>query len=325
MSELKSNFNLLYGKEALKIYDIINVSDNWDFSNISTFKEFIPVVNSIKDFGIQVDKVKNYKDFKNCIKSDPILKYDNKKVCIAFSGGLDSVYQSLYLREQGHEVHLLHISNLNTYTNGQELKVTKEFAEKFNFPLELVEFHKSGKKIWQENPFKDFLIYSICIDWCMKNKCSNISSGDDLRLSIKDSVFETNISDSKELTLNFFKEFSNITFIPINKDITKDKRLDYLEKFNARDYYNSCVGPGRLTQYLHNLNEQKYNVKVDKWNCASCRKCCSHVWYDYVFNNKTYSEDFLEKCWNKMSIGADANFFKNKKTFEERKKALLDY
>lgn len=325
MSELKSKFDLVYGKEALKIYDVINVSDNWDFSTFDTFKEFISVITLIRNYGLQIDKVKDYKESKNYINSISIPKYNNKKACVAFSGGLDSVYQSLYLKEQGYEVHLLHIANMNAYTNGQELKVTKEFAEKFNFPLEIVEFHKSGKKIWQENPFKDFLIYSICIDWCIKNECSNISSGDDLRLSIKDSVFETNISDSKELTISFFKEFPNIVFIPVDASITKDKRLKYLEKFNARDYYDSCVGPGRLTQYLHNLNEQKYNVKIDKWNCVTCRKCCSHIWYDHVFNNKEYPKDFLERCWDKMSIGADANFFKGKKTFEERKQALMNY
>lgn len=325
MSELESKFNLCLGKEALDVYDLMNIDTSWDFSKKEIPEEFISVITKIVDYGLSVKKLNSV--LLPTIKK-PFLnfeKYDNKKICVAFSGGLDSVYQSLYLREQGYDVYLLHIANMNAYTNGQELKVAKEFAEKFNFPLEIVTFHKSGKKVWQENPFKDFLIYSICLDWCKLNNCSKISSGDDLRLSIKDSVFETNVSDSKELTSSFFNNIQNIEFIPVDAKITKDKRLKCLEKFNARDYYNSCVGPGRITQYLHNLNEKKYNVKIDKWNCATCRKCCSHIWYDYVFNDKEYSKDFLERCWEKMSIGADANFFKGKKTFEERKQALLSY
>lgn len=325
MSDLKLNFPLIYGKKALEVYDKINTSNNWDLSNIEIPPEFISTIELIGKKGLEENKIENFKIPNSYVNLQKIPFYKNKKVCLAFSGGLDSVYQSLYLREKGYEVYLLHISNLNAYTNGQELKVTREFSKKFNFYLEEIEFHKSGKKIWQENPFKDFLIYSICIDWCIKNKCNNISSGDDLRLSLKDVVFETNVSDSKELTLSFFKKFPFINFISVIPSVTKDKRLKYLDQFNARDYYNSCVGPGRLTQYLHNLNEKKYNVSLDKWNCASCRKCCSHIWYDYIFNNKNYPNNFLERCWDKMSIGADATFFKGKKSLEERKQALLSY
>lgn len=326
MSYIETRIPLNLSIYALKVYDIMNTSTNWDFSTCETPKEFISVIRLLSNYGLSIKKVNSfieptlYKSITMNIKDN-----QNKKVCLAFSGGLDSVYQALYLREQNYDVYLFHIENMNAYTNGQELKVAREFAKKFNFPLTTIRFHKTGNKVWQENPFKDFLIYSACIDWCDYNDCNLISSGDDMRLSMKDSVFETNVSDSKEATSEFFKNFINIKFIPVDATVTKDKRLKYLEKFNARDYYNSCVGPGRLTKYYHNKYEIKYNVKLDAWNCASCRKCCSHIWYDYAFNNKKYPVDLLERCWDKMSVGADATFFKGKKTFEEKKKALLNY
>lgn len=324
MSRLEASFPLYFSNEALKIYDKINVSDAWDFSNELVLKQFASVLEHLGSDGLIVNKLK---DFKAGIEKDFVISVtpNKKKVCLAFSGGLDSVYQALYLKEQGYDVYLLHIANLNAYTNGQELKITKAFAEKFNFPLEIIKFHKTGKKIWQENPFKDFLIYSACIDWCISNECNIISSGDDMRLSIEDSIFETNVSDSKELTSIFFDSFKDVHFIPVDASITKDKRLNYLEKFNARDYYDSCVGPGRLTKYLHNKYENQYNVKLDAYNCASCRKCCSHIWYDYVFNGKQYPVELLDRAWKKMSIGADEKFFKGKETFEEKKQALLNY
>lgn len=321
---IESDFNLCLSEIALDNYVKMNTR-NWE---IDTCEEFSYPILELCKRGVALHELHSYQV--NVNKSVNLESFeDNKKVCVAFSGGLDSVYQSLMLREKGYDVVLLHVNNLNRYSNGQEFIVSKEFADKFKFPLEVVDFSSptkgAFKKEWKENPFKDFLIYSLCIDYCVANKIKNVSSGDDLRLSIEDSVFDTNVSDSRELTIEFFKSFPQVKFIPLDSSVMKHGRLAFVHSRGVGDFYDSCVGPGRLTRYLHDLNEQKFGVKLDRWCCGSCRKCCSHVWYDYCFNGLSYPEKFLERCWKKMSVGADEKFYKGKKTLEERKQALLDY
>lgn len=321
---IDADFSLRLSEIALDNYVKMNRRE-WE---IDTCEELSCPIKELCKRGVALHEVHSYQV--NVNKSVNLGNIgNNNKVCVAFSGGLDSVYQSLKLREEGYDVILLHVNNLNRYSNGQEFIVSKEFADKFKFSLEVIDIKSTlkgkFKKEWKENPFKNFLIYSLCVDYCIANGIKNISSGDDLRLSIEDSVFDTNVSDSRELTIEFFKSFTQVNFIPVDNTVMKSGRLEFVHSVGAGDFYDSCVGPGRLTRYLHDLNEKKFGVKLDKWCCGSCRKCCSHVWYDYCFNGVSYPQKFLDRCWKKMSIGADEKFYKGKKTLDERKEALLDY
>lgn len=317
---LVSNYELTFTQLVMNDYKYCNVKRELEFYPDFRLKYFYNILAPKINKHVKYTEVYSYESFVD----------DPEKVLLCFSGGLDSVYQAMKLREKGYEVYLLHISNMNAYTNGQELKIVQQFAEKNNFKLFVVNFTAFNKKDnpwrkeFQENPVKDLLFYSIAIDYGKLFGIKNISSGDDLRLELKDAITDTNIGDAKELTEAIFKGFPEYNFIPVEKS-TKADRLAYLEKLNLKDEYYSCVGPGRLNQYLHESNSKKFNVTLDKYVCGSCRKCCSHVWYDYIFNHKTFPQDFLEHCWSKMSIGADAEFFKNAKTLEERKQALLNY
>lgn len=253
-------------------------------------------------------------------------KQDNNKVVVAFSGGLDSVYQALYLRNNGYDVTLLHVKNMNKYTNGQEAIAAKEFAERFNFNLEIVDYHAVSKhKEWNENPFKTSLCYALCLDYCLHTGTRIISSGDDMRLNAVDTDLDNNFGDCREVTELFFKNFDNITYLPVDDNIHKGLRLEYLSKNNARDYYYSTTTPGRLVKYLHDLNEKKFNVKLDKWCALSERKDCMHCLLEYYYSNVNYPEKMIEHCWNKIAIGPDKNFFGKHLSLEKRIQNLVDY
>ena len=253
----------------------------------------------------------------------------NNKVLICFSGGLDSVYQALKLREQGYEVVLLHVANMNKYTNGQELKATKNFAQDFNFDLEIVEMKASGKsKYWYENPFKNTLLYSIAFEYMQVLGIKNLSCGDDLRLPLVECEKAYNIADTKELTLAFINELIrnyNIDFIPVDDRVEKAGRLKYLRQVCspvtntlAVDYYYSCVAGGRFNASLHSRNEAKFGIKLEKYNCGSCRKCCIHSIMDHYVNGLQYSDSYLNHCWDKVAVGSDAIYFGKHLTIEQK-------
>lgn len=263
----------------------------------------------------------------------------NNKVLLAFSGGLDSVYQALWLKENNYIVTLFHVKNMNFYTNGKEFQVVKEFAEHFDFPLVVCEFQQNTKdnnykKYWRENSFKNTLLYCMMIDYCIENKIHYISSGDDLRLDIKDTVTGTNVADAYQVTTSFFDNLPlNIEFIGINgvkkhletENIHKGLRLKKMKDLNIFDYFYSCVNPGRFNQSNHNRIEKKFNVQLEKWNCGVCRKCAYHSLLRHYFLGESFNASFIDFCWSKICNGADYEFFKPTLSLKKRIQNLYDY
>lgn len=308
-----------YASYALDVYKQLNKEFFDDFETIGLFK---PVLWQIMLCHKQYPAITFTKAEK------PVFEKNDNRVMLCCSGGLDSVYQALKLRESGHEVILMHLNGANFYENGQAYKVFKEFAAKFGFKTyepKISPKHKgSYKKFWAENSFKDFLIYSIAIDYMLMHGIRYLSSGDDMRLDVKDQVTGVNTGDAKQLTEAFLTSFG-VEFLPVDRTVDKAQRLAYLERFNARDYYLSCVGPGRLIKSQHERYEKKFGVKYDKWCCFSCRKCCFHLLADHYYNNKPLPQELIDRCWDKIAVGADEAFFGKHLDLQTRIKNLKDY
>ena len=110
------------------------------------------------------------------------------------------------------------------------------------------------------------------------------------------------------------KKTFGIEFIPIQKInntlVHKGIRLQKLIDMEALDLFYSCVNPGRFNQSNHDRINKKFNIQLEKWNCGVCRKCAFHSLLLYYYLNKDYPKDFIDFCWNKISNGADYEFFK---------------
>jgi len=305
-------------QNALDVYKFTNTKS---FTNRAVASCFVNTLNLIADAHEQ----KEYKETFD-VELKPMV--ENKKVLVLFSGGLDSVYQAINLRKRGYEVQLFHLRNQNKYTNGQEEKVVKLFAEKYSFPLFMGKFTSNDKseykKYWQENSWKNFLLYTIAYCYCIENDIGNISSGDDLRLSMSEAVVGTNLSDSKELTTTFIHDMS-LNFIACDGD--KESRLRFIFDNNLENDYYSCVSPGRMNQYWHNYYSKKFNIsQVEKYNCLICRKCAMHLLLrKYYLHNITFDQEAENYLWKKVSIGADNVFFDLSIPLEKRIQNLKDY
>ena len=88
-------------KMIAPLYDNFNKKEfDKELVTFSGLKDFVSIVyNSFN----QQTKINTFDiSVKNSLR-------ENKRVLLAFSGGLDSVYQALILREHGYEVVLFHV------------------------------------------------------------------------------------------------------------------------------------------------------------------------------------------------------------------------
>lgn len=232
------------------------------------------------------------------------IQTNNSKVLLGFSGGLDSCFQALSLQSE-YEVILYHLRNINTYENGMSTKVARQFAEtsKLEYIEEIYKNAKQYRKEIPENPIKNQLIIALMLEYCNKNDINKITLGDPFNLKLIEATPGINLTDANEITeifLDTMKHYYDFEFIPMKYYKDKNQELNYLTEANYRDIFYSCLAPGRINQYLHNRIENKYNIKLPKYNCGSCRKCCTQVLLDYYDNHTEYPENFINNCWRKL-------------------------
>ena len=312
-----------YSKDALDIYKYLNPE---------VFPSDLTVLNIFEHCLKEIYRIHN-QDVELYIQDFiPMIIPENNRVLLAFSGGLDSMYQAFYLKDKGYGVTLFHVKNMNYYTNGKEYQVVEEFSTKYNFDFVVYSFKQNTKenpykKHWRENSFKNILLYTMMLDYCCHCGIHYISSGDDLRLNPKDCVIGTNVADVHTVNLSFFEDVKkkfNIDVIWTNPE-HKGIRLQKLQELGALDNFYSCVNPGRFNQSNHNRIQNKFNVKIEKWNCGVCRKCAFHSLLRYYYLHENYPQDFIDFCWSKICIGADYEFFKPTLPMDVRISNLYNY
>lgn len=273
----------------------------------------------------------------------PQPKDEKRSVVLGFSSGLDSTYQAIRLKENGYNVHLLFIRGMNSYEGGQAWKSAPEMANRLGMELISMNMKKNMSKSlttnpykqqWPENPMKNEVILSAMVDLCLSRGYSNISMGDDLGLSLSDSVPGVNTSDAKEITESFMEYFvdsrfpGRISLLTIPKNEGKDVRLDKLLEYGLENLYYSCVTQGRFNQSFKRRVESKFGVKLFKNNCGTCRKCCMHNLILHYVGKQILPENYLAYCWEKMQMSgkqADAKFFNQDLPIEVRIHNLFHY
>lgn len=269
------------------------------------------------------------------------LHRDDKKVCLGFSCGLDSVAQAVYLSESGYNVACFNMKGVNTYENAQADKRAAQIIAKIpNVSLVQASIKKCSKKScqfkqqWPENPMKNQMILAFMLDWCIENGCNKISLGDDFDLDIADAVPGINLTDAKQITLSFLEALKtacqDIEFLKI--DSSKHNKLDRIKTLMSKglqDDFYSCVAPGRFNRSFHERNQTKFGVDVFNGNCGcSCRKCSMHNLLLHYGNVKKFPQDFIDACWKKMydnAHSADYEFFKPELPLEKRIQNLFSY
>lgn len=316
---IESDFKSTYSELGEKIYNIFNQ------------KYFNQRIEFPICFGDWIELIYNKFEQENpTIFNTPISKIylpENKKdVLLACSGGLDSIYQYFQLKQQGYNVILYHLRNANFYENGQSHNSINEFAKKYNVKLVEPILHQTHdkyySKYWHENPVKNQMIVLTMIDYCYENGINQIAIDGSWDIPISQTTAGIDVTDAPENCDYFIESLkmyvSGLEYIR-TPFVNKADKIKYLYENRVMDNIYSCLGPGKFNQYRHECAEEKYGVKLFKYNCGcSCRKCAHHNLLLYYSGIKEFPQEFIEKCWNTMS----ENGFPSRKFLFDKKLPL---
>lgn len=321
MQNIKTYFKQKYNfvTDTIKIYEHFSEIEN---NNNTLFKDDISYnFKEFVDFVYENGFKQKYNYFEY-IKNDEIINNNpsnKEKVLLFFSGGKDSVYCALKLKEK-YDVTLYFLKGINK-SYPDEVEKTIECAKLLNLPLIIEKISMSVKATnFLENPIKNMVIYACGLNYGLEKGITTYCFGNHKADKISNAHFDRNYSD----TIEMFSLYEKC----INKYLTtKIKTLCIIENYydvvhymcKQKKFYNvvqSCMMPHRFRNYYKIKNEKKYNVKLYKYNCGSCWKCCVNNILSMDLNYMDYNKDFYNHCLNilKNKVNKESNYFVGNKT-----------
>lgn len=256
---------------------------------------------------------------------------ENKKVMVALSGGLDSVYLMHKLIDQGYIVYAVHIAGLNKQSANYETTAAQEAAKQAGAKFIKINF-SAPKQAFPDNPFKNQMILSMMLDLGIKKGIYRYAVGSDWTTPLKEAVVGFTITDAAEVYKAFWdgvkSRFKQAELVFIQDNEKKYERLIYLSDKKALDNVSSCISPFRFRASLHEKNEKKYKIRLLKNRCGSCYKCAME--YILLCEAKKISKNaaFYEHSWDVLATSKTAHrpdLFKKSLPFEKKMENLKNY
>lgn len=300
MQKIITNINISYDfvNETIQMYEFYSepYEDNSIdlFTDNSIYFKFEPIV---KELHKQFKKEYNY--FSYYSQSSTLKIGTNKnKAILCFSGGKDSVYTALKLKEK-YDLTLYYLDGINgSYKD--EIESAKECADKLNLPLIIEKVTLKGKTTFLENPLKNLVIYAFALNYGLPLGIVNYFFGNAKEDTVEKSSFDRNFSDSVELFDLYTDAISSMVGIEINNYPIIVSYVDSIIELGRhkelQDSVKSCLSPIRYRGNLHKHNEEKYLIKLPKNDCGSCWKCCAEyiLWCDN--NLVEYNRSYYYHC-----------------------------
>lgn len=255
----------------------------------------------------------------------------NKKIMIALSGGLDSVYLMRQLVAQGYEVIAAHVAGLNKTAGKFETDAAERAARKAGAQFVKINF-KAPRQAFPDNPFKNQLVLAFLMDIGIKKGIYRYAVGSDWTTPLSEAVVGFTITDSAEVYREFWEgvkaRFPQAELVFIPDYVKKDERLRYLFEAGALDDVSSCVAPFRFRESLHNANIKKYGVQLMRGRCGSCYKCAMEYLLLVEMGLIPKNDKFYNHAWNTLATSKTAHrpdLFDKRLPLERRLENLKNY
>ena len=220
-------------------------------------------------------------------------------IIICISGGKDSFATILHYLKQGYKIYLYHLRGIN-FTYKDEYKTVQNLANRLDLPLTIEDIKLTGKQDWVEHPMKNMIIANMALQYGIRNNITtNIAFGNFSTSSLNLDPFDVCGGDCKEMWKAYEhiiqKVLPNFTiYTPLEN--FQDTINALLEKPEYLPYVQSCIGPYRYREYLHNRNEQRYGIQLPDHRCGSCWKCCLEYCVFCDNDIYEYNEAYYKHC-----------------------------
>lgn len=250
------------------------------------------------------------------------------RVLVGFSGGLDSAYQAISMRDAGWDVELFHVAGLNGRYPDEDL-FARRFAEAAGIPYTECRVHAKPQR-FPDNPAKNQLVMSIMADWGLGRGIGDYAMGADWCTPLSESKVGFTVTDSVEVNEAYvrgMRAHSDIAYHFIPSDMKKVGRVAALRDAGLLEHVYSCIGPHRFRGRLRATNERKYGVRLLPGRCGSCFKCCMESLLLHELGEEM-PEAYLTHCWDVLggsSLSHAADMFGRGVPLQRRRELLLRY
>lgn len=307
-------------KNVLDLYELYSDLDNIDY-NLNSINIEKNLKELVKIIEIGENKKHNIKYIDTNIQK--LNKIENKKnIIVCFSGGKDSVATAIKYKNDGYNVFLYHVQGINGVYTDEWIRA-KDIAEYLNLPLYIEKIKLDGKNTYLEHCMKNQVICSLALNYAINNNIGTIIAyGDFITDKISEGLFDRNWSDTQEMWDKYCEYIHKYipSFELLIPNTTYIETLDVVsEDMILMNKIQGCLSPQRFRNKLHDLNENKYKVKLLKNRCGSCWKCC----VEYIFlvdsNKIEYNKDMYKHCVDilKKIAKTEKPWIKNKKDMKE--------
>lgn len=256
-----------------------------------------------------------------------------QSVMVGFSGGLDSAYMALHLKDLGFSVTLYHVTGLNKAFPDEDASA-KAFAQAAGMDLVECRVRHLQQQRYIDNPLKNQLIMALMADYGLPRGITEYAMGADWCSGIDECEIGYTITDSREVNEAFRDAMAMLVpcyeLIFIDSEVKKAQRLDYIASrhTDCLPYVCSCISPHRFKRHLHDTNVRKYGVDLMPNRCGSCFKCCMEWLLLKELGHVAPDAAYEAHCWDVLANGKNSHrkdLFGPKVPMEQRKRNLLAY
>lgn len=238
---------------------------------------------------------------KDAYKSYNIVKDNNNKILIGFSGGKDGVAVALLAKEQGLEPVLYHLYGINRTYKG-EIENARKLAKAMNMQLIVHKIEIKGKQKYPDHPFKNQLIMSKMVDTGLELEIKNYAIGNHEFETESDANIKYEFSDSQEQIMRFdgfikkyFASFHRKTWLKNNEHAL---RIIFDYNPDLLNMISSCVMPKFRRPRLRRFVKDNYgeNVLLDGRCGCYCYKCAKEYLLLSEWGFLPENKEFKVKC-----------------------------
>lgn len=256
-----------------------------------------------------------------------------QSVVVGFSGGLDSAYMALHLKDAGFNVTLYHVTGLNKAFPDEDASA-RAFAQAAGMDLVECRVRHAQPQRYIDNPLKNQLIMSLMADYGLPRGIPTYAMGADWCSGIDECEIGYTITDSREVNEAFRDAMA--TMVPeyelvfIGDGTKKAQRLDYIAQRHpdCLPHVCSCISPHRFKRHLHDQNERKHGIRLMDGRCGSCFKCCMEWLLLLELGRVQPNAEYEAHCWDVMANGKNSHrkdLFGSDVPMAQRKRNLMAY